>query len=152
MDLEKYYFALKNCLFTDLNLTIINNSKNQIDVDLHKIILYSWCPYFQKLLTSCIEALSNEILIKVPDANVIYDLIMSCYGQKTNRGNLPDWEHTIKRYICSDFLELQVDYKINNLKVPPEEFELLLTICDSMPFPNNDIYTLVRNNIPENLI
>src|SRR4029077_8621165 len=115
MDYYKLQKSLQNNLFTDIKLTI-NDSKNKITVGLHKIILYSSCIYFEKLLTSFREKQLNEIIIEVPNTFVTYDIIMSFYGQKTNSGNLPEWEHLLESFRCCDFLGLPFDVSlINNL-------------------------------------
>ena len=82
MDLDQLYMTIKNRLFTDLNLTIVDDHQKSISISLHKNILYSSAPYFRKLLTSPFkENNSNDIVIKVPYAGVVYDLIMNLFNK-----------------------------------------------------------------------
>ena len=69
MDFHKLYQAVNDELFTDVTLTLID-ANNEITMDLHKVILYSSCIYFEKLLTNFKEKQPNEIKIEVPNAFV----------------------------------------------------------------------------------
>jgi hypothetical protein len=81
MDYNKLYLAAKDKILTDLNLTLSNHNQNII-INVHKIVLYSSCAYFEKMLTGFKEKLLNDILIEVPNIYITYDIIMSFYGAK----------------------------------------------------------------------
>ena len=68
-------------LFTDLKLTLFDGT-NQITINVHKIILYFSCIYFEKLLTSLKEKNMDEITIEVPNIYVMHDIIMSYYNPR----------------------------------------------------------------------
>src|ERR1700678_3566293 len=105
MDSNKLCDAINNHLFIDLVLTLKDNI-SEITMNLHKIILYSSCIYFEKLLTTCKERNLDKITIFVPNAFVIYDIIMSFYHQNSNISNLSKWKHLIESAKCYDFLGL----------------------------------------------
>src|SRR3990172_2553760 len=123
MDYSKLYGTIDNNLFTDLILTL-DDGINQITSYFHKIILYSSCIYFEKLLTTFKEKNQYQIKIEVPNAFVAYYIIMSFYHQTTNIGRLPQWQHTLESVKCYDFFGLSVDSTLLfNLDVPNEGFE-----------------------------
>ena len=128
MDYNKLFHTINQNLFTDLLLTLDDGTK-QITMHLHKIILYSSCLYFEKLLTTLKEKNERHITIKVPNAFVSYDIIMSFYCQKTNIGNLPSWQHVLESIKCFDFFGLPFDSTLlSNLDIPPKNFDSLLDV------------------------
>ena len=148
MDLTELYETFNTELFTDVTL-ILTDEHREIKLRLHKIVLYSACIYFKKLLTNFKEKDSNEIIIIVPNAYVTYDIIMSFYGQKTNIGNIPKWKHLLESVKCKDYLGLKYDYFIiKGIRVPEEGFELLLEICELLDY-HNDILKTIMKNIPK---
>ncbi|AVL94425.1 putative BTB/POZ domain-containing protein [Moumouvirus australiensis] len=147
MNYNKAYELVKNNQFSDLELTI-NDSVNKLVVNVHKIILYSSCIYFEKILTFG-KNYPNNIEILVPNTFVIYDIIMSFYKQKTNSGNYPEWKNYLESYRCHDFLGLKFDISgIRHLIVPEEGFELLLDIIELIGYTDETIRLLIKN-LPE---
>src|SRR3989337_2255793 len=138
MDYQELYFSLKENLFTDLGLKLVDQT-NTITIQLHKIILYSSCIYFRKLLTSFKERNLNEITIQVPNTFIMHDIIMSFYGQKINSQNLPDWQHLLETIKCWDFLGIpfKPDVVLRNLRVPTTGFDLLLDVIDLVGYDND---------------
>ena len=148
MDINKLNDAFNKDYFIDLTL-ILSDANQEITIDLHKIILYSSCLYFEKLLTNCKEKHLNKIQIQVPNAFVCYDIIMSFYGQVTNLGNLQQWYYLLEYIRCCDFLGLEKDItKLKNLKVPKEGFDLLLQIVELFGY-DYDTTKLIINNLPD---
>jgi hypothetical protein len=111
MNPNKLHDAINNHLFIDLILTL-KDSINEITMNLHKIILYSSCSYFEKMLTNCKEKNLDRITIIVPNVFVTYDIIMSFYYQQTNFGNLPKWKHLLESIKCYDFFGLTFDHSM----------------------------------------
>src|SRR3990170_8797570 len=149
MDYQELYNSLKENLFTDLSLKLVDQN-NTITIRLHKIILYSSCVYFRKLLTSCRERNLNEITIQVPNTFIMHDIIMSFYGQKMNSQNLPDWQHLLETIRCWDFLGIPFESDIlRNLRVPIEGFDLLLDVIDLVGY-NDFTIKLIKKNLPNN--
>ncbi|QGR53563.1 btb/poz domain-containing protein [Moumouvirus maliensis] len=147
MDYDKAYELVKNNQFCDLEL-IINDGVNKLVVNVHKIILYSSCVYFEKILTFG-KNYPNTIEILVPNTFVIYDIIMSFYKQKTNSGNYPEWKIYLESCRCYDFLGLKFDISgIRHLIVPEEGFELLLDVAELIDYTDETIRLLIKN-LPE---
>ena len=148
MNLDELYETFNNELFTDITLIITDNT-NEITIDLHKVILYSSCIYFKKLLTNFKEKHLNEITIEVPNAFVCYDIIMSFYGQKTNIGNLPKWQHLLESVRCFDFLGLKSEADLfKDLEIPSEGFELFLKVIELIDY-DDDCINMVIKNLPK---
>src|SRR5580698_11286453 len=128
MNPNNLHDAINNHLFIDLVLTL-KDGINEITMNLHKIILYSSCSYFEKMLTNCKEKNLDKITIIVPNIFVTYDIIMSFYYQQTNFGNLPcrqrrrlihpaslvnlpKWKHLLESIKCYDFFGLTFDHSL----------------------------------------
>ncbi len=78
---DNLYQAQCNNLFTDL-LLILKDSNETVELNVHKIILWSRSSYFNKLLQTNTykESLLSNITIEVPNANVTRDIILSFYN------------------------------------------------------------------------
>ncbi|AGD92855.1 putative BTB/POZ domain-containing protein [Megavirus lba] len=148
MNYDKAYDLVKNNHFCDLKLTI-DDGTNKFVINVHKIILYSSCIYFEKLLMFGENQL-NDILMMVPNAYVTRDIIMNFYGQKINSGSYPEWKIYLESYRCYDFLGLEFDISdIRHLIVPEEGFELLLDVIELIGY-NDETIKLLITNLPEN--
>ena len=165
MDHNKLYNSIKTSLstklqgntndsidlpFADLTL-ILKDNKYEITINVHKIILYCVCNYFEKLLTSCREKNETVIIIIVPNAYVSYDIIMRFYNkEKVNAMNYPEWKYQLESYKCHDFFGLEfLDTKILfNLEIPVEGIELLLDVIELIGY-NDSTVKLLNKNIPK---
>src|SRR3990172_6759553 len=140
MDYHKLYSSLKENLFTDLTIVLIDGN-HHLTSHLHKIILYSSCIYFEKLLTNCREKNANSITISVLNVDVIYDIIMSFYGKKLE--TIHQWEYLLDYVKCCDFLGIHLDASIlTNVKIPEEAFEELLDIVELIGYNDDTIQIL----------
>src|ERR1700722_5192317 len=101
MNLTESYYMLQQKLFVDLTLTLKDDDNNQLILDVHKYVLYLSGDYFKKLLTFN-KNISNNIPIIVSNIYIAYDVIMSFYGQQTNKGDFPKWKHILELYICKN--------------------------------------------------
>jgi WD40 repeat protein len=166
MNFDKLFVAFQNEVLCDLLLTLTDKKNNKIKMNVHKIVLYSSCTYFEKQLINFKEKNLDHIEIEVPNASVSYDIIMSFYGQKTNHGNYPKWYHILQSYLCFDFFCMEFKEQLYDLVVPlsnlqsqiwkgvalrvPEEgFELLLDVIDMIGY-NKKTIRLLNKNIPKN--
>src|SRR3989304_1352302 len=123
MDYHELYSSFKENLFTDITIVLMDE-KHHLTIDSHKIIL-SLCIYFKKLLTNCKEKNANSITIIVPNVDVIYDIIMSFYGQKIEK--LHNWKYLLDYVKCCDFLGIELNASfLANVKIPEEALEDLL--------------------------
>jgi len=148
MDFNELYESFLNNVLTDINIVLADDER-EISMQLHKIILYSSCIYFKKLLTNFKEENSNNITVNVSNAYVAYDMIMLFYGQKTNIGELPEWKHILESVRCYDFFGLKIgkfnpdDLKIlRDAMIPDDEFELLLHAVEIIGYNTDTINEL----------
>jgi len=150
MNCDKLFQSRQEKILTDLALTLIDDN-HQLVLDLHKIILYASCVYFEKLFFNFKEKDANNITIRVPNAFVAHDLIMSFYGQTTNLGQLYKDKHILETIKCYDFLGLEYDESLldNNITVLEEDFELLLDVVDLVGY-DDDTIKLINKNLPKN--
>ena len=74
---------------SDIGLTI-NDTINEIHLNLHEFILVNSCDFFEALF-SFPNASKNDA-IKVPDALMVRDIIASFYGIHENSTNYPQWK------------------------------------------------------------
>jgi WD40 repeat protein len=147
MNYIKAYDPREENLFTDLSL-ILTDGTSTLTMNVHKIILYLSCPYFEKLLTNFREKDATHITIEVENIYVAYDIIMAFYNQKTNLANLPYWEHLLTEFKCRDFFGFRLDSELlSDLKVPDEGFELLLDIIELVGYNENTIKS-INDNLP----
>ncbi|AGD92936.1 putative BTB/POZ domain-containing protein [Megavirus lba] len=164
MNFELLHNDLNQKLFTDLSL-ILSDGNNTITIDVHKIVLYCSCIYFQKLLTFN-ETAEKMIKINVPNVYVAHDIIESFYDKvwdkesksfiqvrkqsNYNTVKYPEWKYTIELHKCNDYFGLDVDLdKIYYLEVPNENFDELLDFVDLIGYNNQSIQLLI-NNLPPN--
>lgn len=152
MENTNNYLTTENDLFTDLALTLYNDSDgDEITINVHKIILYKRCDYFKKLLTNCREKNSNKITIWVPNVYIARDIIMSFYNNKNNISD-SDWNYVLEYIMCCDFFMLDFNRSLlENLEVPRKGFELLLTVVNTIDHNDEFIY-LIKKNLPTNYI
>lgn len=145
------------------HITLILKDKiNVITINVNKNILCNFI-YFNKLLTNFLEAELDEITIDVPNCYVTYDIIINAHRIKLNMGIFSEWKNsaalfngaqiTHTKYIlesikCYDFFGLNIDKSIlNNLKIPPDEFDELLHAIELIGFDDNMI-KIIAENIP----
>ncbi len=149
MNSAKLQQLLDADLFIDLELTLVDDIEELI-MNLHKNILYIPSEYFEKLLTGFQEQKLNKITMKVPNVNIMYDIIMGFYLQKSNKGAYPEWRCYLESIKCLDFLGLTYDLnKLYNLKVPSEGFELLLEVVGIVEYDSR-LAKVIIDNLPEN--
>ncbi len=99
-------------ILTDLTLTI-KDDDDTIVIDVHKLVLCAYSPYFHRLFCrSFKESKVDKLSITVPNAAVCYDIIMAAYHQQTNQAAYPKLQHALWLVICSDYLGLEPDYDL----------------------------------------
>nr|WBF70711.1 BTB/POZ domain-containing protein [Megavirus caiporensis] len=132
---------------------ILEDIKTQITLNVNKNKLSLCGPYFQNLLTKFKENFINRIKIIVPNALISYDVIMSLFGDKTNIGNMPEYQHILETIICRDFFCLDIDYNsLNNIILPSNNLIMFNLLIKTLTIINkvDDYIDLIFTNIPKN--
>lgn len=142
---KKLQYALNNDIFTDLQLTL-SDAKTNITTNVHKNILYSSAPFFEKLLTNFKEKNLDEITIIVPNASVTKDIIMSFYG--LNNSVSVNWQYQLEWIQCCDYLGIDYDLaRIKDLTIPANGIPLLFAVGEITNYPDI-VVDLLAKNIP----
>ncbi|BCS83131.1 WD40 family protein [Cotonvirus japonicus] len=146
---KKFYEYFIDKQFTDLTIIITNeNDKNdEIKIDVHRLIVCANCLYFEKMLTGdFIEANKSIVKIDVPNTHIVYDIIMSFYGQNTNSKNYETWYHVLMKIKCMDYLGIKLNpFLPHNFCVPSEGFELLIDSINIIGYSDHNIKILAQN-------
>ena len=114
-------------LFTDLTLIITDCYEDQIVMQVHKIILYNKCIYFEKLLTYEKEVGHSIITIETPHAKFSQAIIMEFYGIGKNAPE--NWMDLIDMIKCYDYFGLEINIKLpEKFNLPKESIQPILEI------------------------
>ncbi|AGC02303.1 BTB domain containing protein [Acanthamoeba polyphaga moumouvirus] len=133
-------------ILSDTELILIDKN-NKKYLKLHKLILYTKSPFFQKLFTTFFKGkIKSQIILEVFDVDVCIDIIKSFYGVEI----LPNdnWKYQISNYMCRQQLLLESSLS-KELKIPENEFEEFLSIILSREY-NDEIIDLISINLPLN--
>jgi len=147
MNFNKLFGLTTKKLFTDLALTLKDDTST-MTLNVHKSVLYASSPFFEKLLmTQCKEGDANEITIIIPNAQIVYDIIMSFYQQPAPK--MTGWKYTLESYRCYDYLGLDFDImQLYNLTIPSEGFGMLLDLVEELGY-DSALIRLILKNIPK---
>ncbi len=112
--------------FNDIKI-ILKDDFNIENLFLHRIILSTYVPYFDKLFSNKFsEDNLNEIEIFVPNSKIRSDIILSIYGKNIENDILNSCDYLI----CKDFLGFPINKKDTlNLIVDDENIIIFLDIC-----------------------
>lgn len=154
MSSNKLLKSFANGIFTDLKLTLVDDNQQSITINIHKIILYANCTFFEKLLLFN-DSNVTEKTINVPNVYVCRDIIQSFYLVNSeskidkSQTNL-DPMYQFQLYICRDFLGLKQDINVLfNLYIPTSIFDDFFNFAE-LYSNNNNIIGLIFRNIPKN--
>ncbi|BCS83707.1 putative BTB/POZ domain-containing protein [Cotonvirus japonicus] len=149
MNSNKLLNTYTDKLFCDLKLTIIDDDQQSITIDTHKIILYTNCPYFEKLLLFN-DKNCTEKTINVPNTQICCNIIESFYSEKNELNLNVDPIYQFQLYMCRDFFGLKQDKNmLFSLKISNNLFDELLRFAEL----NNHDFNIIEQvfcNIPEN--
>ncbi|AEX62136.1 putative BTB_POZ domain-containing protein [Megavirus courdo7] len=130
-------------ILSDVKIILIDN-KNQLSLNLHRVILFARCQFFEKMFLNFVEAKQFDVIVNVIDINVARDIIKNIYGFEINQ---PDnWQYRLKYYICCDYFGIKCQLP-TNIKVPNDCFDDLLNLIDIIGYTNETIQILA-NNLP----
>ncbi|AZL89300.1 BTB/POZ domain-containing protein,ankyrin repeat protein [Megavirus baoshan] len=132
---------------------ILEDVKMQITFNVNKKYLSMCGLYFQNILTKFKENFINRIKIIVPNALISYDVIMSLFGEKTNIGNIPEYQHILETIICHDFFCLDIDYNsLNDIVLPFDDLNTFNLLIKTLNIINkvDEYIDLIFTYIPKN--
>ncbi|AEJ34350.1 hypothetical protein MIMI_L35b [Acanthamoeba polyphaga mimivirus] len=154
MSSNKLLKSFTEGIFTDLKLTLVDDYQQSITINVHKIILYIKCTFFEKLLLFN-DGNITEKTINVPNVYVCRDIIESFYlvdnksevdKSQTNQ----DPMYQFQLYICRDFLGLLQDKNaLFNLDIPINMLDDFFNFAE-LYSNNNNMIRLIFRNIPKN--
>lgn len=146
MNLERIFHDKR---FTDFKLIIKDHHKSLI-MDVHKIVLIYSAKYFEEICSS--NPLLREIELSVPNVHVTYDIISSFYKIKPQSNNIPIWRYQLLTFKCRSLLLLLNDVRqLYDIKVPSEDFELLVDVVSQFDVTNDiKLVRCIRKNLPIN--
>jgi len=137
---------------SDVTITF-RDSACQISLPLHRVLLSWQIPYFERLFSFADNAQRREFTVPVEDAAVAEFYVRSLYevffyGQTSDLLSNPRLllqVMKLKSYFC---LEVDAE-RLYGIKVPPEDFQLLLEVA-SLPEIEIDKRLLweIRRNLP----
>ncbi len=144
--MDKLYEDITAKKFTNVEIILVDSNDTLI-LNLHKCILACSSTYFNNLFNFGIEKNSSSIKIEVGDAKIAHDLILSFYNQKINSTMYSDTKYLLEMFKCRSYFCLDNDVTLlYNIKIPTEEFELLI----HLGFDNAD-FALQKLHIDPNV-
>ncbi|AUV58979.1 BTB POZ domain-containing protein [Bandra megavirus] len=132
-------------ILSDVKIILVDD-KNQLSLNLHRVILFARCQFFEKMFSNFVEAKQFDVIVHVIDVDVAQDIIKNIYGFEINQ---PDnWQYKLKYYICCDYFGLKCQLPVN-IKIPNDCFDDLLNLIDIIGYTNETIQ-IISNNLPLN--
>lgn len=141
MDFSKVFNSEK---LSDIKLILIDKNNGKKCLNLHKVILNTGSPFFEKMFDNFKEKYQSEIVLEVFNVDVFSDIIESFYGIEIEiREN---WKYQLSNYICRQYLLLEHELP-ETLKIPENEFEEFLNISQSLEYTDK-VINIVAVNLP----
>lgn len=153
----KINMFIKNKISEEIIITLHDNNKKMI-IKTNKQILNDRLTYFKNTF-SFKENTLQYFEIEVPNAHVVYDIILSCKNPNWNTnalpqyniGNLPKYHYILEYWKCCDFLCLpfcqQLLFDFDNLTI--ENYDLLVDTIDFFGYDKYKIW-LMNKFLPLN--
>ncbi|ANB51115.1 hypothetical protein [Powai lake megavirus] len=130
-------------ILSDVKIILVDD-KNQLSLNLHRVILFARCQFFEKMFSNFVEAKQFDVIVNVIDVDVARDIIKNIYGFEINQ---PDnWQYGLKYYICCDYFRLKCELP-TNIKVSNDCFDNLLDLIEIIGYTKETIQILA-NNLP----
>jgi len=147
MNTEYFEKLISKDIFSDISI-ILKNGNKSVHINAHKNILAS-NNYFYKLLTGPHkEKESNEITLQVSNIDICRDIIMSFSGTRIDPVKLSNYKYLLEYVKCCYYWMVPFENVLNDdLKVPEEEFDLLLEIGEILDYSDR-ILKIIGRNIP----
>lgn len=117
---------------------IISDDYQTINIQVHRLILYLNCDYFQRMFQNWSEKEKCVINIQVPNASICHDIILSFYGIESNISDLSDFNYNLEMIKCKDFFNINYDNNFENIKnqhqLEQNEIVALINIIDILKY------------------
>nr|WBF71231.1 BTB POZ domain-containing protein [Megavirus caiporensis] len=141
MDFSKIFNSEK---LSDIKLILVDKYSGKKCLNLHKVILHTGSPFFEKMFDNFKEKNQSEIVLEVFNVDVFSNILESFYGIKIEiREN---WKYQLANYVCRQYLLLECKIP-ETLKIPENEFNEFLNITQSFEY-TDEIINLVAENLP----
>ena len=122
---NKFNDFRKEKLFTDVTITLIDNN-DKIDLDLHKIVLVNNSAFFKEKLIKKYD--KNKFNIKVPNVKIMKNIILSFYGEKSDKNNYPKWFNCLKTIECKKMLYMPLSIPLDTHNdIAPEPYSGIIS-------------------------
>lgn len=130
---------------SDIEIILVDADGGAYCIHTHKCILGSKILYFHNLFRFGKESSQKSIRINVSNAIVAYDLIMESIENKPNSIERAP-KYLLERFKCRQYFCLNNDAKLlHNIKIEPDDFELLLEVIEQFELDPNLLYCIKKN-------
>ena len=133
-------------IFTDFNLILVDPEK-EINLNLHKLVLYYTCPYFEKMFSD--DPCRSAEIINTSNASIMNDVILSLYGIGKKSTPHPKWLYKLETIKCRHYLGLEINVcDLYGIEVSPEKFNLLLEVANLFGYDDYKLVRTIMKNLP----
>lgn len=148
MDLVRLQKDLVDQIYIDVEITFVDENES-ITGKFHKIILVSGSEYFHKLFTFGEGMDKKQFEIKISDANVAHNIVLSFYGKQIEQTNDPEWLNVLKEHEVKFYLMMSNDItRLYNLNLPRKGFDKLLEMVEIFDLSDDKLVTMIKKNFP----
>ncbi|AKI80568.1 C-terminal divergent BTB domain-containing protein [Acanthamoeba polyphaga mimivirus] len=132
-----------NDILSDVKL-ILRDDKKQLSLNLHKIVLYKHCKFFQAMFVGFGESSKKEIILSVQNVDICQDIIKEFYGfESLLLSRCWDWKYQLEYHICCNYF--LIDNKFPDIiNVDRSCFDDLLDLIDKIDYNDTTIRLLAK--------
>lgn len=132
-----------NNILSDLKL-ILRDDKKELSLNLHKIVLYTHCKFFQAMFVGFEESTKKEIILNVQNVDICKNIIKEFYGFKSpSVSRYQNWKYRLEYHICCNYF--LIDNKFPDIvNVNRSCFDDLLDLIDKIDYNDATIRLLTK--------
>ncbi|AKI79629.1 putative BTB/POZ domain-containing protein [Acanthamoeba polyphaga mimivirus] len=137
-----------NDILSDVKL-ILKDGKKELSLNLHKIVLYTHCKFFQAMFVGFEESTKKEIILNVQNVDICRDIIKEFYGfESPSVTRYQNWKCRLEYHICCNYF--LIDNKFPDIvNINKSCFDDLLNLIDKINY-NDVTIRLLAKNLPSN--